>query len=47
MGCVSSCAIFESFSSALEWIATPKLGCHGVVHILDDFLFIEKNSDAL
>ena len=42
MGCASSCAIFESFSSALEWIATQKLGCHGVVHILDDFLFIEK-----
>ena len=42
MGCSSSCAIFESFSSALEWIATQKLGCHGVVHILDDFLFIEK-----
>ena len=42
MGCASSCAIFESFSTALEWIATQKLGCHGIVHILDDFLFIEK-----
>ena len=42
MGCASSCAIFESFSSISEWIATQKLGCHGVVHILDDFLFIEK-----
>ena len=45
MGCASSCAIFETFSSALEWIAVQKLGCHGVVHILDDFLFIEKTRD--
>lgn len=45
MGCASSCAIFESFSSALEWVARHKLGCHGVVHILDDFLFIEKTKE--
>ena len=45
MGCASSCAIFERFSSVLEWIAIQKLGCHGVVHILDDFLFIEKTHD--
>ena len=45
MGCASSCAIFETFSSALEWIATQKLGCHGVIHILDDFLFIEKSQE--
>lgn len=44
MGCASSCAIFERFSSAMEWIEIQKLGCHGVVHILGDFLFIEKIS---
>ena len=40
MGCSSSCAIFESFSTALEWIATHRLGAINVLHILDDFLFI-------
>ena len=42
MGCSSSCLTFEKFSSALEWIAVQKLGCRGVVHILDDFLFVES-----
>lgn len=41
MGCSSSCKIFETFSSALEWVAIHKLGCSHVVHILDDFFFIE------
>ncbi|MES9882605.1 MAG: reverse transcriptase domain-containing protein [Sedimenticola sp.] len=43
MGCASSCAIFENFSTALEWIAKHKLHCTGIVHILDDFLFIEPS----
>lgn len=46
MGCSSSCKIFETFSTALEWIAIQKLGCTHVVHILDDFFFIEKTYDA-
>ena len=37
----SSCQIFEQISSALEWIAIEKLGCKAMVHIFDDFLFIE------
>lgn len=45
MGCSSSCLTFETFSSALEWVAIQKLGCRGVVHILDDFLFLEKSSE--
>ena len=45
MGCSSSCLTFEKFSTALEWIAIQKLGCRGVVHILDDFLFIEGTFD--
>jgi hypothetical protein len=40
MGCRTSCAIFESFSKALHWIATHKLNIQGVTHILDDFIFI-------
>ena len=40
MGCSSSCAIFEAFSTALEWLAKHCLCASGVLHILDDFLFI-------
>ena len=40
MGCSSSCNIFESFSTVLEWIAKDKLRALSVIHILDDFLFI-------
>lgn len=43
MGCASSCLTFETFSTALEWVARHKLGCTGVVHILDDFLFLETS----
>lgn len=38
MGASSSCAIFERFSSALEFIALQKLGIKDVVQILNDFL---------
>ena len=40
MGCSSSCALFESFSSSLHWIANHKLGITNMVHVLDDFLII-------
>lgn len=40
MGCRMSCSIFESFSSALQWVATNKLGVAGISHILDDFIFV-------
>ena len=42
MGCASSCKIFETFSSALEWAARHKLGATKATHILDDFLFGAK-----
>ena len=42
MGLSSSCAIFEAFSSSLEWISVHRFGASGVLHILDDFLFIAK-----
>ena len=40
MGCSMSCAIFESFSTAVQWIANNKLGIPRMVHVLDDFLII-------
>ena len=38
MGCSSSCAILECFSTALQWIADNKLHATAVVHFLGDFL---------
>ena len=43
IGCASSCKIFETFTSALEWIARHKLDVKGILHILDDFLIIERD----
>ena len=43
MGCASACAIFEAFSSALEWVAVSKLGASKVVHVIDDFLFMAES----
>ena len=37
MGCCSSCAIFEAFSTALELLAVNRVGASGVLHILDVF----------
>jgi len=42
MGCSSSCAIFEAFSTSLEWLSKHHLGASSVLHILDDFLFIAE-----
>ena len=42
MGCSSSCAIFESFSSALEWAMKNRLGVLQCTHMIDDFLIVEK-----
>ena len=45
-GASSSCAIFERFSSSLEWIAHTKLNIPYMTHILDDFLILgSANSD--
>jgi hypothetical protein len=40
MGCRTSCAIFESFSSALQWVALNRLHIPFISHILDDFIFV-------
>ena len=45
MGCSFSCAIFEAFSTALEWLAMNRLGASGVLLILDDFLSIADSHD--
>lgn len=44
MGASSSCKTFEALSTALEWIAWEKLGISHILHILDDFLIIDKNA---
>ncbi|XP_068721411.1 uncharacterized protein [Montipora capricornis] len=40
MGCSSSCLTFETFSTAVEWIAHSKLNISYILHLLDDFLLI-------
>ena len=39
MGCSVSCQLFETFSTAIQWILTSKLGLPHMSHILDDFIF--------
>ena len=39
-GCSSSCKIFETFSTAVEWIARHKLSIPCILHLLDDFLIV-------
>lgn len=46
MGCRTSCKTFEEFITAIEWIAQNKLGITHVVHIYDDFLFIENSKQS-
>ena len=38
MGCSTSCAIFEAFSSAIHWSLTQKIKDGHIVHIIDDLL---------
>ena len=45
MGLRSSCAIFEAFSTSLEWISIHLLRACSVLHIPDDFLFIAPTED--
>lgn len=40
MGCSSSCLTFETFSTAVEWIARNKLKIDYILHILDDYLLV-------
>ena len=45
MGARSSCALFESFSSAIEHIAV-KQGVTSVIHYLDDFFLVNRNKEG-
>jgi hypothetical protein len=42
MGAAVSCALFESFSTALHWFVQNQSGCDDILHYLDDFLFRES-----
>lgn len=44
MGCSSSCLTFETFSTAVEWIAWHKLKIDYILHLLDDFLLVASSS---
>lgn len=46
MGASSSCQMFESFSSALQWILNSKFNVKGVSHLLDDFFFVGKSDTS-
>jgi hypothetical protein len=39
MGAAVSCALFESFSTALHWFVQNQSGCEDILRYLDDFLF--------
>ena len=43
MGCSSSCKTFETFSTAVEWIARHKQKIDKILHLLDDFLFVSSS----
>ena len=44
-GCASSCAIFEKFSTFLEWGARTSSGSTNLIHYLDDFCGGEKSHE--
>ena len=46
MGCSSSCQLFELFSTALHWIMEVSMPHVGIVHVLDDFLFVTPDYDS-
>ena len=45
MGCSSSCKTFETFSSALDWLAKTKLQISSILHLLDDFLIVAPTTE--
>ena len=44
MGCSSSCLTFETFSTAVEWIARQRLSIAHILHLLDDFLIVASSA---
>ncbi|XP_077342712.1 uncharacterized protein LOC143987679 [Lithobates pipiens] len=47
MGCSISCALFERFSSFVEWVVRDVAGVNSAIHYLDDFLCVGPASSAL
>jgi len=43
MGLSPSCAIFEKFSTALQWALSSRTGVDSVSHIIDDFIFVHSS----
>lgn len=43
MGCSVSCSFFETFSTALQWLANKRCGISKMIHILDDFLIVSPS----
>lgn len=46
MGCRSLCAIFERFSTALEWAAKQIFQANEIMHVLDDYLLLAKSTQS-
>jgi len=46
MGCASSCKTFEALITAMKWVVRNKLVIPNIVHILDDFLILEKSHET-
>ena len=46
MGASPSCALFEQFSTSLQWILQNKFNVKFVSHIIDDFLFFGPSNSS-
>lgn len=44
-GLTSSCRLWELYASALHWILRKEVDMDGMVHYVDDFLFLVRSSD--
>ncbi|KAM4748731.1 LOW QUALITY PROTEIN: uncharacterized protein WCC33_006112 [Rhinophrynus dorsalis] len=47
MGCSISCALFETFSTFIEWVVRVEAGCNSIIHYLDDFLCVGPGGSAI
>jgi hypothetical protein len=46
MGCSISCATFEAFTQALQWVLQNKCGVRYMSHILDDFILFGPHAST-
>ena len=46
MGCSYSCALFERFSTAIEWVARHKFKIQCIRHVLDDFCMVHDSDQS-